>query len=206
MPDATTPAERTEALAAGEHTTGEAVDAGTTLVGSALAMPTFFVLWMGIGLATALVLTARGHEARPMIGLGLGLGPLMWVVASAERRRAASAELLVVRPGTDHGGPVDVLVLVLVEDDPGAVRALLPNLEAVTPSLGTLTLGRAVAPEALEGEAVTATVRSADEVLAEAASVLAVGDAELAIWPGNADTAARRFRERDRPTLVLRAV
>jgi hypothetical protein len=156
------------------------------LASSPLAMPAFFLGWIGIGVLVGLGLARRGHDRRAMTALGAGLGPLMFVVASdAVRRRERETRPLVLSPGVDHGGDLDILVL--VENGPEDVRAVASTLGAVESEIGTLTLARTVGYEWLEYEADNEVVASASDAL-------------LRLW------AARWFTARPRRTLVLVAV
>jgi hypothetical protein len=94
-------------------------------------MPAFFLGWIGVGVLVGLGLGRRGHDRRLMTALGVGLGPLMLMVGSEALRREREAVPLVLSPGADHGGDLDVLVL--VQHDPNHVRSLAPMLEAVEP-------------------------------------------------------------------------
>ncbi len=176
---------------------------GASEMGAAVhAMPLFFVAWMTVGTVLALVLVARGHDARTMIGLGLGLGPLMAVVASDTiRRRERWAEPLVLEPGDDLGGPLDVLIV--VPGDPGEVVSVRPDLEAVVSALGTLVLARPVAYEWAECGTDEPVVREGHRVLREAADRLGVFGAQLALCPGPVDVVVARFRRRHPAGLVL---
>ncbi|MEZ5406580.1 MAG: hypothetical protein R2761_01055 [Acidimicrobiales bacterium] len=181
---------------------GNEAEGASELGAAAHAMPLFFVAWMTIGTLLALVLVARGHDARTMIGLGLGLGPLMAVVASDTiRRRERRAAPLVLKPGDDLGGPVDVLIV--VQGHPDGVVSVRPNLEAAVPSLGTLVLARPVAYEWADGSPDEPVVREEHRALVEAADRLGVFGAELVLWPGPVDVVVERFRRRHPSGLVL---
>jgi len=185
--------------------TGDGADGATELGAAVHAMPLFFVAWMTIGTLLALVLVVRGHDARTMVGLGLGLGPLMAVVASDTiRRKERSAAPVVLRPGDDLGGPVDVLIV--VAGYPDEVVSVRPDLEAVAPALGSLVLARPVPYEWADGGGDDPVSQGAHRALAEAADRLGVLGAELVLWPGPAERAIEQFRRRHRSGLVLVAM
>jgi len=180
----------------------DGADGAGELGAAAHAMPLFFVAWMTIGTVLALILVARGHDARTMIGLGLGLGPLMAIVASDTiRRKERWAAPLVLQPGDHLGGHVDVLIV--VRGDPDDVVSIRPNLKAVVPVLGKLVLARPVAYEWADGSADERVVQDEHRALVEAADRLRVLGAELVLWPGPVDRAIERFRRRHRSGLVL---
>lgn len=184
--------------------TDAAPDVGGPATTSALAMPAFFAGWIGVGVVLALLLARRGHDRRLMLALGIGLGPLMGIIAvDALRRRERSTPRLVLAPGTAQGGDLDVLVL--VEGGPDAVAALAPTLQAIAPELGTVTLARVVDHEWLEDDEPNAVVEEAKEALATAGDLLPV-DPALIVLPGTAEEATRTFRDRPGPSLVLVAV
>jgi hypothetical protein len=171
-------------------------------------MPAFFLGWIGVGVLVGLGLGRRGHDRRLMTALGVGLGPLMLMVGSEALRREREAVPLVLSPGADHGGDLDVLVL--VQHDPNHVRSLAPMLEAVESEVGTLTLARAVAYEWLEGDpddpGENEVVASASSALIAARDLVPITSPALVVFPGRVDTATRRFAERPRRTLVLVAI
>ncbi|MGE0796494.1 MAG: hypothetical protein AB7H43_04540 [Acidimicrobiia bacterium] len=178
------------------------------LASSPLAVPAFFLGWIGFGMAVGRGLGRRGHDRQLMTALGAGLGPLMLVVGSEARRREGRAVPLVLSPGIDRGGDLDVLVL--VQHDPDHVRSLLPTIEAVAPDVGTLTLARAVAYEWLEddpdGPDDNDVVSSARSALVAARELVPITSPRLVVFPGSADMAVRRFAESRRRTLALFAV
>jgi len=155
-----------------------------------------------VGLLLALVLVRRGHDTRTMLALGVGLGPLMAVVASdAIKRRDPNSPALLLEPGIHHGGQLDVLVL--VQGEPADVQPIRANLEAVRARLGLLTVARAVAYEWTEGDLDNEVVTAGRRALADAADRLPVRGAELSLWPGPVDVVAERFRSRHIGGLVL---
>lgn len=181
---------------------GDGAEGAGHLGAAVHAMPLFFLAWMTIGTLLALVLVARGHDTRTMIGLGLGLGPLMAVVAADTiRHRERRAVPLVLQPGDDLGGPVDVLVV--LQGHPDEVLSVRPNLEAVLPSLGSLVLARPVAYEWADGSADEHVEREEHRILVEAADRLGIVGAELVLWPGPVDVVVERFRRRHPAGLVL---
>lgn len=182
---------------------GEGLAGG--LASSPLAMPAFFLGWIGIGVLVGLGLARRGHDRRTMAALGVGLGPLMFVVASdAVRRREREARPFVLSPGLDHGGTLDVLVL--IEDSPDHVRSVTPTLSAVESEIGTLTIAQTVEYEWLEDgqdDADNDVVASASAALLAARNLVPISSPALVVFPGTAEATARRFAARPRRTLVL---
>lgn len=177
----------------------------TGLASAPLAMPGFFVGWVVMGVLVALRLARSGHDRRTMVAVGAGLGPLMVLLASdIVRRREREAAPLVLERGVDHGGDLDVLVL--VQGRPGDVRSVLPTLEAVRPDLGTLTLARAVAYEWTEGDLDDEAVSAAFSALLEAAGLLSIGGVGLALHPGPPAAVAERLEAQQQRTLVLFAL
>lgn len=180
----------------------ESQEVGGGLASSPYAMPAFFISWIAVGVLIAVVLAARGHDARTMITLGVGLGPLMALIASdSVRRRESATTALVLESGFDHGGPLDVLVL--VPGDPRDVRSVVPTLNSVRDDLGMLTLARAVAYEWVEGDANNAAVATGRSNLVEAAAALPVSGAELVLAPGNLNAIVECFRRVHPHGLVL---
>lgn len=158
-----------------------------------------------MGVLTALVLVRRGHDRKMMVALGVGLGPLMLLVASdTVRRREGEARPLVIEPGADHGGGLDVLVL--VQGRPDDVRSVLPSVAALRSELRTLTLARAVAYEWLEEDLDNEVVMAASSALLAARDMLPIGGAELALHPGTPKAVADRFDAQHGRTLVLFAI
>lgn len=184
-------------------------DVAGGLASSPLAMPAFFLGWIAVGVSVALVLARRGHDCRTMVALGVGLGPLMFVVASdAVRRREREARPLVLSPGVDHGGDLDILVL--IQHSPEHVRSLAPTLSAVESEVGTLTLARAVEYEWLddapEDHADNEVVASASSALVTARDLVPISSPALVVFPGTVEAAARRFAARRHRTLILVAI
>jgi hypothetical protein len=167
-------------------------------------MPGFFAGWIAVGMVVALRVARRGHDRRVMVALGAGLGPLIFVLVSDLRRREAEAPLIVLEPGVDHGGDLDVLVL--VQRRPDEVRSVLPTLEAVAPDLATLTIARAVDFEWLEGDLDNEVVVASSIVLRDAAALVPIDGAGLALHPGTPTMVADRFAAQPDRSLVLFAV
>jgi hypothetical protein len=170
-----------------------------------LAVPGFFAGWIALGVIVALRLARRGHDRRTMMAVGAGLGPLMVLLASdIVRWREREASPLVLEPGVDHGGDLDVLVL--VQDRPEDVRSVLPTLEAVVPDLARLTVARVVDFEWLEGDLDNEVVAAASSALFEATALLPIEGAGRVLHPGTLATVADRFTAQPDRTLVLFAI
>ena len=183
----------------------EAAEVGTGLASSPMAMPAFFLGWIAIGISIAHGLVRRGHDRRLMVALGIGLGPLMIVVAvDTVTRRERDARPRLLAPGFDHGGRLDVLAL--IQGHPDQVRSLLPTLDAAKSVLGMLTLGRAVPYEWVEDESDNEVMAQATSDLVAARELVPITSPALVVFPGTPEAAAQRFSARSRPTLVLIAI
>lgn len=170
-----------------------------------LAMPAFFLGWIAVGVVVALGLARRGHDRRMMLGLGAGLGPLMLVVASdAVRWRERDARALVLAPGADHGGDLDILVL--IQDRPEDVRSVVPTLDAMRTEIGRLLLARVVDFEWLEGDLDNDVIDVASEALIAARDLVPVSSPALVVCPGTPQEAAERCLPGGRRMLVLVAI
>ena len=182
----------------------EGHELGGGLAASTLAMPAFFFGWVALGLFVAVGLARRGHDCRTMLALGAGLGPLMLVVASdVICRREREARALLLAPGIDHGGDLDIIVL--VQDRPEHVRSILPNLDAVKADLGRLVIARAVDYEWLEDDLDNEVVDLATSDLVAARELVPITGPALVVCPGAAGQ-ARSFAPPGRRTLVLVAM
>lgn len=171
---------------------------------STWAIPCFFIGWIGVGVVIAVALIRRGHDARTMLAMGAGLGPLMVVVAAdCIRHRDRTASPLVLRPGDHLGGPLDVVAL--VQDATVDIEGLLPTIQSVQADLGSLTLARAVAFEDVEDGPEGEIARRAERELSEIAALLPVRGVTLMLLPGSVADAAERYGHR-RHTLVLTAI
>lgn len=177
--------------------------AGGAPASSPWSVPAFFVGWTGVGVLLAVALGRRWHDRRLMIALGVGLGPLMTIVASpaVNTRRAARPPALA--PGFDHGGDLDVLVL--IQEAPESVRTVVPTFTAVAAEMRVLTLARVVTYEWLEEEG-NEEIDAATWVLVAARQLVPIRLASLVLLPGTPALAARRFPEHRGRTLVLHAV
>jgi hypothetical protein len=183
----------------------EAEEIAGGLAASPLAAPAFFLGWIGIGVLVGLGLARRGHHRRTMAALGVGLGPLMFVVASdAVKRRERETRPLVLSPGVDHGGELDILVH--IQHSPEHIRSVAPTLRAVESDIGTLTLARTVGYEWLEDDADNDVVASASSALLMARDLVPIRSPALVVFPGTVDATVRRFAARSRRTLLLVAI
>lgn len=183
----------------------ETPDAGMVLATSPLAMSGFVVGWITVGVLVALHLARRGHDLPLALATGAGLGPLMAVVAiDAARWRDPAARPLVLDPGIDHGGSLDILVL--VQGPPRDVESVVPTLTAMAGEAGTVLLSRVVDHEWLEGDLDNHVVTAARTDLAAAADLVPVAGAGRTVWPGTVEEAIARFLEPRGRALVLVAV
>ena len=185
--------------------TSDASEVALGLASSPLAMPAFFLGWIAIGIGVAHGLARRGHDRKLMVALGIGLGPLMIVVAvDAVTQREREARPRVLAPGFDYGGRLDVLAL--IQGHPDHVRSLLPTLDAIKSVLGTLTLARAVAFQWVEDQSENEVIAQATSDLVAARKLVPITNPALVVLPGTPEAVARRWSARSRATLVLIAI
>ncbi len=182
--------------------TAQAAEVGPALASSPLAILAFFLGWIAIGVGVARPMVRRGHDRKIMTALGIGLGPLMIVVAvEAVTRREREARPLLLASGFDQGGDLDVLVL--VPGDPDQIRSLVPTLTVVKSELGTLTLARAVPYEWVDDHSDNEVIVQASSALVAAREFVPITGPALAVFPGTPRGVAQRFSARWRRTLVL---
>jgi hypothetical protein len=183
----------------------ESSEASAGLASSPFAMPGFFLGWILVGLLVALRLTRRGHDRKTMMAVGMGLGPLMLLVAAdTVWHRERASRPLVVEPGVHLGGDLDVLVL--VQGGPDEVQAVVPSLQAVRANIGTLILARVVAYEWLVGDRDNEVVAQATATLAAAHDLVPVPGARLEVRAGTPETVAQNFNERENRSAVFFAI
>lgn len=187
-----------------EHlVTADVTHADPGLASWSLAAPSFFIGWVCVGLVLTAVLMQSSRDRPAVWASGAGLGPLALVLGLEARRRRRSARPIVVSAGVDHGGGLDVVVV--LHGGPELVTALNPTIEAVRSDIGRLTLARPVPDLWLIDDARTAVDAVARELEA-AGRLVPVGGVELVVVP---DTLAHDAGERIRsatPSLVLHAV
>lgn len=88
----------------------------------------FAVCWVGVGLATAVVLGRRGHEFGPNAALGAVLGPVFLFLAyDIVRRRENEAPIELAHPPSSPG-PAVLVVLAGDLHDPGSARAAVASV------------------------------------------------------------------------------
>jgi hypothetical protein len=168
-------------------------------------MPAFMVGWITLGVFVALRLARRGHDRTTMVAVGAGLGPLMLVVAAdIVRWREQEARPLVLAPGADHGGELDIVVL--VQAQPEHVQSVVLTLDAVESEVGRLTLARVVDYEWLEGDLDNEVINDASAALVAARHLVPISSPALVVCPGTAEQAPGRVAGRGRRTLVLVAI
>lgn len=199
----------------------QTMEASGGLAASPFAMPAFFLGWAGIGGVVALRLARRGHDRRLMVALGAALGPFMIIVASdAVAHREREARPLVLAPGLDHGGDLDVAIL--LQGRPEDVRSVVPTIFAVQAEIGLVSLARAVPYEWLddgtqppdddgvvrwaEGAVENNVIAEATAALVAARDLMASASPALVVFPGLAAHAAERVSRPNRRVLVLTAI
>lgn len=178
-------------------------EASGALADSPSSMPAFFVGWIGVGVLIGAALGRRGHDRRLMIALGVGLGPLMAIVASRAVNTRRAARQLVLAPGSDHGGDLDVLLL--IQGAPESVRSVVPTLTAVAAEMRVLILARVVPHEWLEEDG-SEEIGAATSVLVAARELAPIRLASLLLLPGMPAHAARCSGTHRGRTLVLHAI
>lgn len=193
--------ERWSTQVTGAETTQETAG----LASSPLAMPGFFIGWLTVGLLAAWFLTRRGHDGPRMAAIGAGLGPMMVLLAAdVLRHRDGSVHPLLLAPGTERGGQIDLLVL--LHDRAEDVLHLVPTIESVEGELRSCTLARTVAYEWLEGDPANGPVISAATTVRRAAELLRLPEPRLALLPGTPEAVVATFKQTHRFPLVLIAV
>ncbi len=99
--------------------------------------------WASAGILVAAAQARRGHDRRPLVALGLVLGPLLYGYVRANLRGYERiTPPVVVSDATDRGGHLRVLVAVIGE--PTDVVDALPVLRLVTPQAATVEIVRPV--------------------------------------------------------------
>jgi hypothetical protein len=174
-------------------------------VSSPFAALGFFTVWVGVGVCIGLALARRGHDRRTMVALGAGLGPLMLVVAhEAVQRRKCLTQPLVLARGLDHGGDLDVVLL--VRDRPEDVVSAATNLAAVRSDVGIVTLASMVDYESLEAGVEDGAVRGAADKLVAARALVPAVEPALVVCSGDTERVPERLVRPGHRMLVLHAV
>lgn len=159
-------------------------------------------VWIGTGVATALVLRRRGHDFRALVALGLMLGPLFIPLAlDAVRHREPRACALVVRRCRSSTSGTSTLVV--LDGRPGSAGAARCVLEASGPDLGVVTLVRVVPFEAIEGAEWSQEGDEAALDLERGAWLLAEHDPGAVLVPGRAAPAVLAYARTNGYGLVV---
>lgn len=101
------------------------------------------IAWVACGVVTAYAMKRRGHEVRPWIGMGIGLGPLVIPLARRDIRvRESSVQAHALSEG-DHGsGPFHLVVGLMGPAE--TISDVIPMIELVGSRLGKLTICSAI--------------------------------------------------------------
>lgn len=157
----------------------------------------FFVLWVTIGLLTAVVLSRWGHDLRSTGALGLVFGPLFIPLAVHLRRGQSEMEPVLVAPG--RAGP-GLDVLVSLQCPPAGAASVLPVLHLLGNRLGRLTLVRVLDFESMRDERERA---QAELELSCAALFLAEYEPSLLLLAGHPRRALQDYAAHAGPDAVF---
>ena len=146
--------------------------------------------WAGLGALVAAAQARRGHDVRPLLALGLVLGPFLHVYgrSSLPFIEGDSAPEVVRHGGADRAGPP---VLVVLGDDPQAVVGALPALRLVADD-APVEIVRVVNHDVVrssDGDERAAVIRSAET----AALFLHEFDPSLVLVPGGGPGALHAY-------------
>lgn len=173
-----------------------------------LAMPAFFLGWIGFGVLVGLGMARRGHHLPTAVAAGAGLGPLVVLIALEARRSRRAASPSALHPGADHGGGLDVLIL--VQEGAESVRSIEDQLAAVEQEVGWVTVATTVGWEWLsadhEQDVDNPVVARASALLRQAGGLVPVDHAALLVWPGTPDDLVGSCAASSRRTLILRLI
>lgn len=157
--------------------------------------------WAGLGALVAAAQARRGHDVRPLLALGLVLGPFLHVYgrSSLPFIEGASAPEVVRHGGDGRTGPP---VLVVLGDDPQAVVDALPALRLVADD-APVEIVRVVNHDVVrspDGDERAAVIRSAEI----AALFLHEFDPSLVLVPGGGPGALHAYaRARGAAAIVV---
>jgi hypothetical protein len=105
---------------------------------ASLALLVVGVVWLVIGVATAVVMGRRGHDPFAWLVLGIMLGPLALPLAVGTARHPGLTRPRRLLAGAPAGGQVDLLVG--IDGSAQAAAAMDAALDALGARLGRLTL------------------------------------------------------------------
>ena len=146
--------------------------------------------WAGLGALVAATQARRGHDVRPLLALGLVLGPFLHVYGrSSLPFIERDSEPEVVRHGGD--GRAGQPVLVVLDDDPHAVVDALPALRLVATEapVEAVRLVNHDVVRSPHGDERSAAIRSAEA----AALFLHEFDPTLVLVPGGGPDALHEY-------------
>ena len=114
------------------------------------------IAWVACGVVTAYAMKRRGHEVRPWIGMGIGLGPLLIPLARRDIRfRESSVQAHELLAG-DHGtGPFHLVVGLMGPAE--TISDVIPMIDLVGSRLGKLTICSAIDYQSAESDEWEAT-------------------------------------------------
>lgn len=179
----------------------EVISGDVVLADRPLLVAVIVVFWMGTGLLGATLMSRRGHDFRPLAGLGIVLGPLFggFVVANLWPRERG-AQTIVVRRSSPLGGETRVAILLL--DDTARLADAQPTLAEVG-SIERVDVIRPITYETADG---TGTEGDRDRAMADldaAAHLLSDLEPGLILVPGTTARVLSDYIGRTRPNLVL---
>ena len=101
------------------------------------------IAWVAFGMVTAYAMKRRGHEVRPWIGLGIGLGPLLIPLARRDvRDRESSVQAQSLSEGDLGPGPIHLVVGLMGPAE--SISDVIPMIELVGSRLGRVTICSAI--------------------------------------------------------------
>ncbi|HSJ82713.1 MAG TPA: hypothetical protein VLA91_02720 [Acidimicrobiia bacterium] len=129
------------------------------------------VAWVACGVMTAYAMKRRGHEVRPWIGMGIGLGPLLIPLARLDiRDRESSVQAHALSEGDQGPGPIHLVVGLMGPAE--TISDVIPMIELVGSGLGKLTICSAIDYQSAESDEWQATKASSLVELELAAALL----------------------------------
>ena len=166
----------------------------------------FFVVWIVVGLATAVVMARRGHDLWTWVALGILMGPLVLTIAvrAVRQETRLAPETRTVHSGRSGFGAVSVLIGTDGSADADIAIATVRRLFG--DQLGQVTLATVLDFDAVDmpdRERAFTTAR-ARRMLEEAAELLGPVDADEVILIGRASDALLAYAlEHDVDLLVV---
>jgi nucleotide-binding universal stress UspA family protein len=164
-----------------------------------------FVVFLCIGLVTALVMGRRGHDPWTWGILGALFGPLVIPLAFGWHSRDQRDEERVLRPAATPEGAGPVSVLVGVDGSIESAAAVRAAVDILGSRLGSLTIATVVDLDAMESMQATGhseLERKAKSLLEEAAATVASNGPATVILSGRPTDALVGYAQRHDIDLV----